>query len=148
MPTPRESPVGGTPLAVGLVVAVAWVAVLSVAAPAVPAGATIEDVHLEVTPNTVQAGGSVHVRARCGDNTRPATVTSRAFPDVKLEPRPGSPVMVAEVTVPADTRPDDYRVRLSCAGGASASVDLFVLDMTRPTRAPATGGGGTAGRAG
>jgi hypothetical protein len=113
--------------------------------PAGPAWASVEEVFLEVAPSTVQAGMQVQIRAKCGDTPQRATVSSRAFPDVRLEPPAGSTIMTGHATVPTSTRPDTYQVRLRCTDGAFATVDLHVIDMARPSLAPATGGGGTAG---
>jgi hypothetical protein len=115
----------------------------AVAAPASPAWAATDDAFIEVHPGTVEPGMQVSVHASCGEPV-PGTVSSRAFRDLRLEPPPGTPVMTAHVTVPPGTRPGSYQVRLRCADGAFATVDLHVIDMARPSLAPATGGGGTA----
>lgn len=117
---------------------------VAVLAPDGPAWAAVDEVFLEVTPTTVQSGMQVHIRAKCGDEPQRATVSSRAFPDVRMEAPPGSTIMSSHVTVPPGTRPGSYQVRLRCADGAFATVDLHVIDMARPSLAPATGGGGTA----
>lgn len=104
-------------------------------------------VYIEVNPNTIQAGYQVGLRASCGENVNQATVSSRAFSDVTLRPQSGSNMMTASAMVPPDTRPGEYRADLRCANGDTASAELFVLDMARPTAGPPTGGGGTAGAA-
>jgi hypothetical protein len=99
-------------------------------------------VFVETNPSTVAAGDQLGVRASCDDNLKPATVTSDAFGKVPVEPSFG--FLTATVRVPANTRPNDFRVRLSCPDGATAANTLHVVARVRPSRGPATGGGGTA----
>jgi hypothetical protein len=113
-------------------------AVLWLVSPARADGAWIE-----VNPSTIQAGYRIELRASCGDNVNTATVKSSAFSEVTLSPQNG--FLVGAVTVPTGTRARTYSVRLSCANGSSASTTLNVIDMSTPSRGPATGGGGTAG---
>jgi hypothetical protein len=108
-----------------------------------PAPARAADVFVQVNPSTVQAGFLAGVRASCTDNSRPATVQSDAFGTVTVQPQDGA--LTAAALVPENTRPDTYRVRLSCPDGKSASTNLIVVAAGRPTRGPATGFGGTAG---
>ena len=110
---------------------------------AAPAHAAV--VFVELNPSTVPAGDEVGLRASCDDNLTAATVTSAAFARaVTVRPRYG--FLTATVAVPADKRPDEYRVRLRCPGGAEATATLHVVARDRPARGPATGfGGGTAG---
>ncbi len=103
-------------------------------------------VFVELNPNTVPAGDQVGVRASCDDNLTAATVTSSAFAGT-VTVRPQYGFLTATVTVPARTRPDDYRVRLRCAGGDEATATLHVVARDRPSRGPATGFGGDAGGA-
>jgi hypothetical protein len=123
--------------------------VLSTAAPAQAAprgGASVRikaAVYVELNPATVQAGYLVGIRASCDDNTKPATVESEAFGEVKVYPQ--FDVLTAAVTVPADKDARRYSVRLSCDGGESATARLNVLDGGRPSEGPATGFGGMAG---
>ncbi|MGC4892992.1 hypothetical protein [Micromonospora sp. DT31] len=113
--------------------------VLSTAPPA-RAG---ESVFIEVTPNSVQAGSRVHLRAGCDNsNNRQAQVNSDAFGRVTL--RPDNGFLTGSVTVPGDKPPGDYPVSLDCANGNTASTMLTVLNMAQPSKGPATGGGGTA----
>ncbi len=114
----------------------------AVALGAAPAHAAA--VFVELNPSTVPAGEEVGLRARCDDNLTAATVTSDAFTG-KVTVRPRYGFLTATVTVPARTRPDDYRVRLTCAGGESATATLHVVARDRPARGPATGFGGSAG---
>ncbi|WP_262284612.1 hypothetical protein [Micromonospora sp. MA102] len=114
--------------------------VLSTAAPA-RAG---ENVFVEVTPNSVQAGSRVSIRASCdGNNDRQAQVTSDAFGRVML--RPDNGFLTGAVTIPGNKAPGDYPVNLDCSNGKTASTMLTVLNMAQPSKGPATGGGGTAG---
>lgn len=110
-------------------------------APGTPAHAA--DVFVEANPSTVPAGDEIGLRASCDDNLTAATVASDAFGSVTVSPRYG--FLTATVRVPARTKADDYRVRLSCPGGESATSTLHVIARDRPSRGPATGGGGTAG---
>ncbi|MFC4146880.1 hypothetical protein ACFO0M_11530 [Micromonospora mangrovi] len=101
-------------------------------------------VFIEVTPNSVQAGGRVNIRASCdSNNDRQAQVTSDAFGRVVL--RPDNGFLTGAVTVPNNKAPGDYPVDLSCSNGGSAQTMLTVLQMAQPSKGPATGGGGTAG---
>jgi hypothetical protein len=121
-----------------------------------------ENVFVEVRPSTVQAGSRVDIRASCDrNNDRQAEVTSDAFGRVVLRPhddrlgsdpnapnsgdRTDSGFLTGAVTVPGGTDPGDYPVELRCANGNRASTVLTVLNMTQPSKGPATGGGGTAG---
>ncbi|WFE41887.1 hypothetical protein [Micromonospora sp. WMMD998] len=113
--------------------------VLTTAAPA-RAG---QNVFIEVTPNSVQAGSRVSLRAGCDtNNDRQAQVTSDAFGRVTLRSNNG--FLTGSVTVPGNKAPGDYPVNLDCANGATASTMLTVLNMSQPSKGPATGGGGTA----
>ncbi|MFI5836868.1 hypothetical protein ACIA5A_24625 [Micromonospora sp. NPDC051300] len=110
---------------------------------AVPARAG-ESVFIEVTPNSVQAGSRVNLRAGCDNNNdRQAQVTSDAFGRVTLRSNNG--FLTGAVTVPGNKTPGDYPVNLDCANGNTASTMLTVLNMSQPSKGPATGGGGTAG---
>ncbi|MET8908210.1 hypothetical protein [Micromonospora sp. NPDC004551] len=114
--------------------------VLTIASPA-HAG---ENVFVEVTPNSVQAGSRVSIRASCDNNNdRQAQVTSDAFGRVML--RPDNGFLTGAVTVPGNKAPGDYPVNLDCSNGKTASTMLTVLNMAQPSKGPATGGGGTAG---
>ncbi|BCL13493.1 hypothetical protein [Micromonospora sagamiensis] len=138
------------------------IVVLAAATPAL-AG---ENVFVEVRPSTIQAGSRVDIRAGCDrNNDRQAEVTSDAFGRVVLRPhddrsggdersgtgpdhngnRADSGFLTGAVTVPASTAPGDYPVELRCPNGNRASTVLTVLNMTQPSKGPATGGGGTAG---
>ncbi|MEU4568309.1 hypothetical protein [Micromonospora sp. NPDC023956] len=123
-----------------------------------------ENVFVEVRPSTVQAGSRVDLRASCDrNNDRQAEVTSDAFGRVVLRPhdqrwggnapnsdapdanRADSGFLTGAVTVPPGTAPGDYPVELRCPNGNRASTVLTVLNMSQPSKGPATGGGGTAG---
>ncbi|GAA3767155.1 hypothetical protein GCM10022225_61900 [Plantactinospora mayteni] len=99
---------------------------------------------VEVTPNTVQAGSRVNIRASCdGANNQQATVHSDAFGRVIL--RPDNGFLTASVTVPGSKAPGAYAVNLSCQqNGNNATTTLTVVNMSQGSQGPATGGGGTA----
>jgi hypothetical protein len=107
-----------------------------------------QGVYVQVNPNTIQAGFQVGIHASCGEDLNPASVKSRAFGEITLTPYQGSRFLSGSATVPSNTRAGEYKVDLKCANGATASAELFVLGMARPTRGPNTGGGGTAGAGG
>ncbi|MEV4811616.1 hypothetical protein [Micromonospora avicenniae] len=101
-----------------------------------------ENVFVEVTPNSVQAGERVNIRASCDNNNRQAQVESDAFGRVTV--RPDNGFLTGSATVPRDKQPGDYPVNLRCPNGNTASAMLTVLNMAQPSKGPATGGGGTA----
>ncbi|MEH1013601.1 hypothetical protein V6U90_10875 [Micromonospora sp. CPCC 206060] len=104
-----------------------------------------QNTFIEVTPSTAQAGTRVNLRASCDDrNTEQADVHSEAFDRVML--RPDNGFLTGAVTIPGDKQAGDYPVELRCDNGNRASATLTVLNMTQPSKGPATGGGGTAGR--
>ncbi|WP_422740648.1 hypothetical protein ACN263_09415 [Micromonospora sp. WMMD729] len=128
--------------------------VLPAAAPApqpggVPGGAPQPgpvDIFVEVSPSTVQPGYLVGIRASCRDNSVGATVVSDAFGAVGVQPQHG--VLTAAPMVRERTRPGNYRVKLECRDGETASTMLQVVKKVpspHPSRGPATGFGGTAG---
>jgi hypothetical protein len=53
-------------------------------------------------------------------------------------------LLTATVTVPASTKPGDYKFQLHCSDKATASATLHVVAKVEPAQGPATGGGGTA----
>ncbi|MEV0004990.1 hypothetical protein AB0H28_22275 [Micromonospora sp. NPDC050980] len=125
---------------------------------AVPAGAEpapaqppADVIFVEVTPSTVEPGYLVGIRASCRDNSVPAIVGSDAFGKIQVQPQRG--LLTASPMVNERTRPGNYRVKLECPGGETASTMLQVVKQgqhTRPpshfpSRGPATGFGGTAG---
>ncbi|MFG3554520.1 hypothetical protein ACGGAQ_09030 [Micromonospora sp. NPDC047557] len=104
------------------------------------------DVFVEVSPSTVQPGYLVGIRASCRDNSVGATVISDAFGAVGVQPQRG--VLTAAPMVRERTRPGNYRVKLECRGGETASTMLQVVKKVpspHPSRGPATGFGGSAG---
>jgi len=113
------------------------------AAPAPAAAAVQVDVFIEVNPSTIQVGYQVGIRASCGEDLNQATAKSGAFGEITLTPAPESGRMHGSATVPTSTPAGEYHVDLSCANGATARAELFVLAMAQPTRGPKTGGGGT-----
>ncbi|SBT37816.1 hypothetical protein [Micromonospora auratinigra] len=100
-------------------------------------------IFVEVTPSTVQPGYLVGIRASCRDNSLPATVVSDAFGRIQVQPQHG--LLTASPMVKERTRPGNYRVKLECRGGETASTMLQVVERVAPSRGPATGFGGTAG---
>jgi hypothetical protein len=131
----------------GLATGVAVVAVATAPAKAAPTPTptpTSGNTFVEVTPNTTEPGGRVNLRASCDDaNSRQATVDSEAFGRVVL--RPDNGLLTGAVSVPGDKAPGSYPVNLNCNNGNTASTTLTVLNMSKPSQGPATGGGGTAG---
>ncbi|PWR07020.1 hypothetical protein DKT68_20350 [Micromonospora acroterricola] len=103
------------------------------------------DVFVEVSPSTVQPGYLVGIRASCRDNSVGATVVSDAFGAVGVQPQGG--VLTAAPMVRERTRPGNYRVKLECRDGETASTMLQVVKKVpnQPSRGPATGFGGSAG---
>ncbi|QGN49518.1 hypothetical protein ACN26Y_26645 [Micromonospora sp. WMMD558] len=123
------------------------VGAVAVAAPA-PSGAPQPQpptVFVEVSPSTVQPGFLVGIRASCRDNSIPAVVWSDAFGRVQVQPQHG--LLTATPMVRERTLPGNYRVKLECRDGESASTMLQVVRSVRPSRGPATGFGGAAGDA-
>jgi hypothetical protein len=120
-----------------------------------PRAADAAHVWIEVTPETVDAGSFVALRADCGDNSVPATVTSGAFGEATLRPFVG--MLTAEVDVPAQTKEGGYDVNLTCRSGSTATATLWVGNKgptaepsmgptAEPTMGPHTGGGFLANR--
>lgn len=102
------------------------------------------DIFVEVSPSTVQPGYLVGIRASCRDNSIGATVVSDAFGAVGVQPQRG--VLTAAPMVRERTRPGNYRVKLECPDGETASTMLQVvkkMPSPHPSRGPATGFGGT-----
>jgi hypothetical protein len=112
-----------------------------------PRAANAAGVWIEVTPETVDAGSFVALRADCGDNSVPATVTSKAFGTVTV--KPFFNMVTAEVDVPARTKQGEYNVNLACRNGSTATASLRVGSngpTAEPTMGPHTGGGFLANR--
>ncbi|MFI2648334.1 hypothetical protein [Micromonospora fulviviridis] len=103
-------------------------------------------IFVEVTPSTVEPGFLVGIRASCRDNSVPATVVSDAFGRIQVQPQRG--LLTASPMVRERTRPGNYRVKLECPTGQTASTMLQVVKRVQPSRGPATGFGGTAGGGG
>ncbi|MFI7428939.1 hypothetical protein ACIBPB_18300 [Micromonospora sp. NPDC049836] len=120
-------------------------AVVPVAAPGPgqPGTPPADVIFVEVTPSTVEPGFLVGVRASCRDNSVPAIVVSDAFGRIQVHPQHG--LLTASPMVKERTRPGNYRVKLECPGGETASTMLQVVKRVQPSRGPATGFGGTAG---
>ncbi len=116
-----------------------------------PGAAEATGVSIEVTPETVNAGSFVALRADCGDNSVPATVTSQAFGTVTVEPFVN--MLTAEVDIPARTKAGGYDVNLACRSGSTATASLWVGSKgptagptAGPSMGPHTGGGFLANR--
>jgi hypothetical protein len=123
----------------------AALAALALAVPVVlldGAPARAASVFVETNPSTVSAGDEIGIRASCDDNLKAATVTAEPFDTVTVSPRYG--FLTATARVPATTKSGDYRVRLSCPEGSTATSTLHVIAKVRPSHGPATGGGGMA----
>ncbi|WBB69838.1 hypothetical protein [Micromonospora sp. WMMD812] len=103
----------------------------------------VVDVFVEVSPSTVEPGFLVGLKASCRDNSIPATVVSDAFGRVQVQPQRG--LLTATPMVRERTRPGNYRVKLECRDGETASTMLQVVKAVKPSRGPATGFGGSAG---
>ena len=110
-------------------VLIAAVAVLLAAAPA-----HAVEVFVEVNPSTVEAGNQIGIRASCPDNKVQAIARSDAFGQLTLAPEFG--FLTAAVRIPSDRKAGTYTVRLTCPEGSEATVQLHVVDRTRPTRGP------------
>ncbi|MFG1675949.1 hypothetical protein [Micromonospora sp. NPDC049282] len=125
------------------------------AAEPVPEQPPADVIFVEVTPSTVEPGYLVGIRASCRDNSVPAIVASDAFGKIQVQPQRG--LLTASPMVNERTRPGNYRIKLECPGGETASTMLQVVKRAQPTRppshppshfpsrGPATGFGGTAG---
>jgi hypothetical protein len=113
-----------------------------------PRAANAGGVWIEVTPETVDAGSPVALRADCGDNSVPATVKSKAFGTVTVQPDLN--LLTAEVEVPARTKEGGYDVNLACRSGSTATTALWVGSKAtaEPSMGPHTGGGFLASRGG
>jgi hypothetical protein len=143
------------PPAPGLAAALAPARAAAVLAPApqpegppggAPQPAPSVDIFVEVSPSTVQPGYLVGIRASCRDNSVGATVVSDAFGAVGVQPQRG--VLTAAPMVRERTRPGNYRVKLECRDGETASTMLQVVKKVpspQPSRGPATGFGGSSG---
>ncbi|MEV0724436.1 hypothetical protein AB0I37_16870 [Micromonospora purpureochromogenes] len=104
---------------------------------------TLNVVFVEVRPTPVQPGFLVGIRASCRDNSIPATVVSDAFGRVQVHSQRGE--LTASAEVRERTRPGNYRVKLECRDGATASTMLQVVKSMKPSPGPHTGFGGAAG---
>jgi hypothetical protein len=128
--------------ALGRAAVLAGATVMLALVTAAPAHAA--EVFIEVNPSTVEAGNQIGIRASCPDNNAAAIVRSDAFGQVTVSPQYG--FLTATIRVPADREARTYAVRLTCAEGSEAVVNLYVVNKNRPTQGPATGFGGMAGR--
>lgn len=101
------------------------------------------NVFIEVSPSTVEPGHLVGLRASCQDNSVGAIAVSDAFGRVAVQPQRG--LLTGTAQVKDRVLPGNYRVKLECRGGESASTMLQVVRAVKPSRGPATGFGGGAG---
>ncbi|BCB77590.1 hypothetical protein Pflav_040000 [Phytohabitans flavus] len=101
------------------------------------------ELFVQVTPSTVQSGQQVEIQASCDGNDRDADVRSDAFGRVAV--RPSNGILTGTATVPERKQPGTFEVVLTCRNNATANTQLTVVNMSKATRGPATGGGGTAG---
>ncbi|MER5334769.1 hypothetical protein [Micromonospora sp. NPDC002717] len=144
LPAGAAPPTTGLPAATGLSVAVG-LPVAGLRAEPAPGGPPQPKppeptVFVEVSPSTVQPGFLVGIRASCRDNSIPAIVVSDAFGRVQVQPQRG--LLTAAPMVRERTRPGNYRVKLECPDGETASTMLQVVKAVKPSRGPATGFGG------
>ena len=118
-----------------------------------PRATSAGGVWIEVTPATADAGSFVALRADCGDNSVPATVTSNAFGTATVQPDLN--LLTAKVEVPAQTKEGGYEVKLACRSGSTATTTLSVASKetaepspatAEPSMGPHTGGGFLANR--
>jgi hypothetical protein len=101
------------------------------------------EVFVEVTPSTVQAGDQVEIQASCDGNDKQANVRSDAFGRVSVSPNNG--LLTGTATVPERKPAGTFDVVLTCRNNATANTTITVVTMSKATRGPATGAGGTAG---
>ncbi|MFI7022076.1 hypothetical protein [Micromonospora sp. NPDC049900] len=101
------------------------------------------NVFVEVMPSTVEPGHMVGLRASCQDNSVGAIVVSDAFGRVAVQPQRG--LLFGTAMVKDRVLPGNYRVKLECRGGETASTMVQVVRQMKPSRGPATGFGGAAG---
>jgi hypothetical protein len=128
------------------VAAVAFVLLSTGPAHAAPSPTPTPERFVEINPSTVEAGSVVGIRASCPDNSRPADVESRAFEN-EIVVRPQFGFLTAAATVKADLNARSFRVVLDCPDTLlGASTTFEVVTGNRPSRGPATGFGGMAGR--
>ncbi|MGW0507459.1 hypothetical protein [Micromonospora sp. NPDC003241] len=111
------------------------------AAPAAPQPGP--NVFVEVMPSTVEPGHLVGLRASCQDNSVGAIVVSDAFGRVAVQPQRG--LLHGTAMVKDRVLPGNYRVKLECRGGETASTMVQVVRQMKPSRGPATGFGGGSG---
>ena len=140
--TARRDAVGGCPRSP----ARCWPPPAALAAPQPAARrspAPAVDVFVEVSPSTVQPGYLVGIRASCRDNSVPPSWSPTPSARVSVQPQRG--VLTAAPMVRERTRPGNYRVKLECRDGETASTMLQVVKKVQPSRGPATGFGGGAG---
>ncbi|MBQ1024184.1 hypothetical protein KBX00_07340 [Micromonospora sp. C95] len=100
-------------------------------------------VFVEVSPSMVEPGHLVGLRASCHDNSVGAIVVSDAFGRVAVQPQRG--LLTGTAMVKERVLPGNYRVKLECRGGETASTMIQVVRQLKPSRGPATGFGGGAG---
>ena len=103
------------------------------------------------------AGGRINVSANCDDpSDRQAIVQSEAFGRLVVmrnedrifsspSQNGGDGILTGSVVIPGSKAAGDYAVTLECNNRNTATTTLTVINMSQPTKGPATGGGGMAG---
>ncbi|WP_346775945.1 hypothetical protein [Micromonospora sp. HNM0581] len=99
-------------------------------------------VFVEVSPSMVEPGHLVGLRASCHDNSVGAIVVSDAFGRVAVQPQRG--LLTGTAMIKERVLPGNYRAKLECRGGETASTMIQVVRQVKPSRGPATGFGGGA----
>jgi hypothetical protein len=97
---------------------------------------------VSISPNSVAPGGTVAIRATCGDASTSATVTSLVFSSVTLVSQNGS--LAGQASVPTTVAPGVFSVDMTCSSGLTASTTITIIGATpapTATMGPHTGGG-------
>jgi hypothetical protein len=131
--------VGAAGLAVALVGVSACGVAASGAATQVAPAAARGGVWVQVSPTSISPGFNVQVRADCGDNSNSATVHSSAFGTITVQP--WNTLLMAQVNIPASTKPGRFDVTITCRTGSSATTSITVIGSTAAPVAPANNAG-------
>lgn len=125
--------IAAAPLLILAAAVVPWLfSVTPLGTPAAHAAA----VFVQVTPDTVTAGGDISIRASCDDNLVEAKASSPLFDTVSLMPQSG--FLTGTAAVPSGTEAGDYQVTLTCADQRTANTTVRVMDdgPTQTTEPP------------